>query len=87
MIGVAEIRLGLQLTAAGDEARENQRSARGARPAAACSSLCAQAVPRLHIARALASGARGAAWEEGGAGTKLVPERPIAAELYRTVGP
>ena len=84
MIGVAEIRLGLQLTAAGDEARENQRSARGARPAAACSSLCAQAVPRLHIARALASGARGAAWARRGV---LVPERPIAAELYRTVGP
>ena len=83
MIGVAEIRLGLQLTAAGDEARENQRSARGARPAAACSSLCAQAVPRLHIAWLLR---RGPVALRGRRGV-LVPERPIAAELYRTVGP
>ena len=83
MIGVAEIRLGLQLTAAGDEARENQRSARGARPAAACSSLCAQAVPRRHIAWLLR---RGPVALRGRRGV-LVPERPIAAELYRTGGP
>ena len=86
MIGVAEIRLGLQLTAAGDEARENQRSARGARPAAACSSLCAQAVPRLHIAWLLRRGPDVARC--AGRRGVLVPERPrIAAELYRTVGP
>ena len=84
MIGVAEIRLGLQLTAAGDEARENQRSARGARPAAACSSLCAQAVPRLPTSHGLLR--RGPVALRGRRGV-LVPERPIAAELYRTGGP
>ena len=77
MIGVAEIRLGLQLTAAGDEARENQRSARGARPAAACSILCAQAVPRLHIAWLLRRGPVALRGRRGAAGTRTADRRGI----------